>query len=171
MGFYHCRSSYPLSQYQFLNTGLAKFQHVFTTVVTSIRGEFVRLYANTSFCLSQYRKRFSSVTGVTPVNLIVKDDSGTVLHQLQRVTKGLLSPLIRSPSPVDPGADRTPLRRVQQLRIGKSSSTFCSSSSNSYHGGINKTIAKTHLLSYGPTHVLHIIPDQTQEKLYLFSEN
>ena len=35
----------------FLNTGLAKFQHVLATVVASIRGQFLRLYANSGFCL------------------------------------------------------------------------------------------------------------------------
>ena len=37
----------------FLNTGPAKFEHVLATVVTAIRGQFLRLYANSGFCLSQ----------------------------------------------------------------------------------------------------------------------
>ena len=71
----------------FLNPGLAEFQHVIATVVTSIRGQFLRFYPHSGFCLSQYRKQFGPIAGVAPVNLVVNDDSTTVLHQLQRAPK------------------------------------------------------------------------------------
>src|SRR5919109_180613 len=71
----------------FLNTGLAKFQYVIGTVVAPIGGEIGRLYAEAGFCPSHHRKQFGAVAGVAPVNLIVKDDSGTILHQLQGAPK------------------------------------------------------------------------------------
>jgi len=67
----------------FLNAGLAKLQHVLGTVVAPVRGELLRLYAQTGFCLPYHRKQFGSVTRIAPVNLIVKDNPRIILHQLQ----------------------------------------------------------------------------------------
>src|SRR5918996_2032692 len=54
----------------FLNTGLAKLQHIIGTVVASIRGQFLGLYTETSFCLAHYRKQLRAVVRITPVNLV-----------------------------------------------------------------------------------------------------
>jgi len=55
MGLFAAAQAAYFRNTNFLNTSLAKFQHVIGTVVTSIRGEFLRLYANSGFCLPQYR--------------------------------------------------------------------------------------------------------------------
>ena len=68
MGLFTAAQAPHFRNTNFFNTGLAKFQHVFATVVTSIRGQFLTFMP-------------------ARVNLIVNDDSGTVLHQLQRATK------------------------------------------------------------------------------------
>ena len=79
----------------FLNTGLAKLQHVIGTVVTSIRGQFLGLDAESGFCLTHYGKQLCAIAGIAPMNLIVNDDSGAILHQLQGAPK--LHRLIKFP--------------------------------------------------------------------------
>ena len=49
MGFFAAAQATHFRNSNFLNTGLAKFPHVFATVVTSIRGHFLRLYAKAVF--------------------------------------------------------------------------------------------------------------------------
>ena len=49
MAFFTAAQATHFRNTNFLNTGLAKFQHVFTTVVPSIRGQFLRLYAKQRF--------------------------------------------------------------------------------------------------------------------------
>ncbi len=71
----------------FFKTGLAKFLEVIGAVVAPIGGEFLRLYAQPGFCLAHQRKQFRAIVGMAPVNLIVNDDSGAILHQLQRAPK------------------------------------------------------------------------------------
>src|SRR4029077_11186764 len=71
----------------FLNTGLAKLQQIIGTVVSSVRGYLLGLYTETVFCLAHQRKQLSAVVGIATVDLIVNDDSGTILHQLQRAPK------------------------------------------------------------------------------------
>ena len=71
----------------FLNTDLAKLQYVIGTVVAPIGSNLLWLYAEASFCLAHHRKQFRAIAGIAPVNLIVKDNPGTILEQLQRATK------------------------------------------------------------------------------------
>src|SRR6516164_10414466 len=59
----------------------------FSALVAPVRGELLRLYAQTGFCLPYHRKQFGSVTRIAPVNLIVKDTPTIILHQLQGAPK------------------------------------------------------------------------------------
>src|SRR5437870_2137184 len=63
---------------------LLKLPHVLGAVVSSIRGQLLRLDAETLFGLPHQRKELGLVVGIAAVDLIVNDDSATVLHQLQR---------------------------------------------------------------------------------------
>src|SRR5262245_40887309 len=87
MDFFFAVQATHLRDGDFLNTALAELHHVIGTVVASIGGKFLRVYANSGFGPSQARKQFRAVARVTAVNLIGNDDSGTVLHQLQRAPK------------------------------------------------------------------------------------
>jgi hypothetical protein len=49
MGLFFAAQATHLRDANFLNTGLAKLHHVIGTIVTSIGGQFLRLYANGSF--------------------------------------------------------------------------------------------------------------------------
>jgi hypothetical protein len=95
MHFFCFAQSTHLRDSDFLYTSLAKLQHIIGTVVAAIRGEFLGLYAKSGFCLTYHRKQFRAVIGMAPVNLIVNDDSGAILEQLQRATK--LNRLIEFP--------------------------------------------------------------------------
>ena len=85
---FFCSAQAPhLWDANFLNTSLAKLHHVIGTVVASIGSDLLWLYAEAGFCLSHHRKQLCAIAGIAPVNLIVNDDSGTILHQLQRAPK------------------------------------------------------------------------------------
>src|SRR5712692_1786308 len=66
---------------------LLELPDVLGAVVSSIRSQLLRLYAETLFSLPHQRKELGLVVGIATVDLIVDNDSGTVLHQLQRAPK------------------------------------------------------------------------------------
>jgi hypothetical protein len=106
MGFFCFAQTTHFRDGNFLYPRLAKLHHVFGTVVAPIRGQLFGLYTD-RFCLPQHRKQFRAVVGMAPVNLIVNDDSGALLHQLQRAPK--LHRLVKFPL-----ADGSRLRVVKR---------------------------------------------------------
>jgi len=82
-----CTQTTDLRDAHPLYTRLFELPHVVGAVVSSIRSQLLRLYTEALFGLPHQRKQLSAVIGIATVDLIVNDDSGTVLYQLQRAPK------------------------------------------------------------------------------------
>src|ERR1700751_1727238 len=70
-----------------LDTRFAKRQYVVGAVVAPVGGQGLRLYTEIVLCLAHQRKQFGTITGITLMNLVVKDDPGTILNELQGTPK------------------------------------------------------------------------------------